>query len=428
MIEILKICSYLEGMFRAYKYRLYPTDEQKTLIHQHLGCARWIYNYALDKKTKAYTVDKVSLSRFDIQADLPKLKAQPETAWLKERGRPAVNSQTLQASLENMDKAFRSFFKQMGRSAAAGFPKFKSKKDNRQSFQVPASAKVDWEKQTLSIPKIKNIPAVFHHQFEGTIKTVTISKTPTGKYFASILVDLAIEPKAVQPIKASTTVGLDTGIKTFVVSSDGQTFENAKHLKNSLARLKVLQKRASRKVKGSNNRRKANLKVSRLHEKITNQRLNRIHQVTSKLTTNRAIQTICIEDLNVKGMLQNHYLAQSLSDVSLGKFYEVLRYKCQWQGINLVQIGRWEASSKTCSQCGSHKADLTLADREYHGAARRCNHCGNVMDRDINAAINIRNFGLSKHSGADSSVVLGEMPEISGSENQEALRRGDDAL
>ena len=397
-------------MFRAYKYRIYPTDEQKTAIHQHLVCARWIYNYALDKKTKAYTVDKVSLSRFDIQADLPKLKAQSETAWLKE-----VNSQTLQASLENMDKAFRSFFKKTG-----GFPKFKSKskskKDNRQSFQVPASVKIDWEKQTLSIPKIKGIPVVFHRRFEGKIKTVTVSKTPTGKYFASILVEVAQEPSAVQSVKSSTTVGIDTGIKTFVVSSDGQTFNNVKYLKNSLTRLKVLQKRASRKVKVSNNRKKANLKVAHLHEKITNQRLNHIHQVTSKLTTNSEIQTICIEDLNVKGMMQNHKLAQSLSDVSLGKFYEVLRYKCQWQGINLVQIGRWDASSKICSQCGSHKADLTLADREYH-----CNHCGNVMDRDVNAAINIKNFGLSKHSGADSSIELGEMPEISGSVNQEAL-------
>ena len=173
--------------------------------------------------------------------------------------------------------------------------------------------------------------------------------------------------------------------------------------------LKVLQKRASKKIKGSNNRKKANLKVARLHEKITNQRLNYIHQVTSKLTTNSEIQTICIEDLNVKGMLSNHNLAQSLSDVSLSKFYEVLRYKCEWQGINLVQIGRWEASSKTCSQCGSHKADLTLKDREY-----RCNHCGNVLDRDVNAAINIKNLGLLKHSSTDSAVELGEMPEISG--------------
>ena len=393
-------------MFKAYKYRLYPIDEQKTAIAQHLGCARWIYNYALDKKTKAYTLDKVSLSRFQIQADLPRLKAQPETAWLKE-----VNSQTLQASLENMDKAFRNFFQQTG-----GFPRFKSKKDNRQSFQVPASSKVDWTKQTLSIPKIKGIPTVFHRQFEGTIKTVTISKTPMGKYYAAILVDVEQEITEVQPIQASTTIGIDTGIKTLVVSSDGQTFNNAKHLKNSLARLKVLQKRASRKVKGSNNRKKANLKVAHLHEKITNQRITHIHQVTSKLTTNSEIQTICIEDLNVKGMMCNHKLAQSLSDVSLGKFYEILRYKCEWQGINLIQIGRWEASSKTCSKCGCHKADLTLADREYV-----CNHCSNVMDRDVNAAINIKNFGLLKYLGADRSVVLGEMPEISGSANQEAL-------
>jgi len=392
-------------VFIAYKYRLYPTDVQKSAIHQHMGCARWIYNYALDKKTKAYTVDKVSLSRFDIQADLPKLKQQPETAWLKE-----VNSQTLQASLANMDRAFLSFFKQTG-----GFPKFKSKRDNKQSFQIPASAKVDWVKSALTIPKIKAIPTVLHRKFEGTIKTVTISKTPTGKYFASLLVVVARPLQTVQPIKAATAIGLDTGIKTFVVASNGLTFKNAKHLKSSLTRLKVLQKRASKKVKGSNNRRKANLRVAHLHERVSSQRLDHIHKVTSSLTTSSEIQTICIEDLNIKGMLHNHKLAQALADVSLAKFYDVLRYKCEWQGINLIQIGRWQASSKTCSTCGSHKVELTLADRQY-----QCNHCGTVLDRDLNAALNIKNFGLIKHSGVDSSVVLGEMPELSGSANQEA--------
>lgn len=382
-------------MFKAYKYRLYPNESQKTAIAQHLGCSRWVYNYALNKKVKAYEIEGKTLSRFDLQKDLPVLKKEENTAWLSE-----VNSQTLQASLEHLDNAFRKFFKKTG-----GFPKFKSKKDNRQSFQVPASGKVDPQKQTLSVPKIKDIPVVLHRKFEGTIKTITISKTPTDKYFASVLVEIEESEKPKQAIKESTTIGIDTGIKTFAVCSNGSEFENPKYLKSSLKRLKCLQRRVSRKQKGSNNKKKAVRRLARRHEKVANQRLNYIHQVTSKLTSSSEIQTICIEDLHVKGMLANHKLAQAISDVSLGKFYDILKYKCEWQGKHLIEIGRFEPSSKICSCCGNIKKELSLSERGY-----KCETCGLVIDRDRNASINIKKFGLIKNNTlSDRQGELGEL-------------------
>ncbi len=383
------------SVFKAFKYRLYPTKSQKTAIAQHLGCTRWVYNYALDKKVKAYESEGKTLSRFEIQSDLPKLKKQQATAWLSE-----VNSQSLQASLEHLDNAFRKFFKKTG-----GFPKFKSKKDNRQSFQIPAGAKVDWENSTLTVPKIKGVPIVLHRTFEGTIKTVTLSKSPTGKYFASILVETNEEEKSKQPVRERSTIGIDTGIQTFAVCSDGERFDNPKYLKNSLKRLKCLQRRVSKKVKGSENRKKQVLCLARRHEKVANQRLDYIHKVTAKLTAKSEIQTICIEDLHVKGMLSNHKLAQSLSDVSLGKFYDTLQYKCDWQGINLIEIGRFEPSSKLCSACGTIKKELPLSVRQY-----QCERCGLVIDRDLNAAVNIKKLGLlKKNAPSDGREELGEL-------------------
>ncbi len=196
--------------------------------------------------------------------------------------------------------------------------------------------------------------------------------------------DNGIELPEKQPY--SQVLGIDTGIKTFITCSDGQTFENNRYLKTKIERLKVLQRRASKKKKGSANRRKSFLKVAILHEKIANQRLDYLHKVTHKLTSEN--QAIAIEDLNVKGMMANHKLAQAMSDVSLSKFYEILKYKCEWKGVTLLKIGRFEPSSKTCSDCGWKNINLTLADREFI-----CQECGMVKDRDLNAAINIRNSG-----------------------------------
>lgn len=382
---------YLYVMFRSYKYRLYPSKEQTILIHKHLGCVRWLYNYALDKKVKAYQKDKTHISRFDLQAELPILKKQEETKWLSE-----VNAQSLQASLRNLDMAFTDFFKEK-----KGFPKFKSKHNNRQSFQAPQRVEINWENSTIKIPIIKSTPIVLSRKFEGEIKTVTISKTPTNKYFASILVDTNIKiPKKTKP-KEKTTIGIDTGIKTFLTCSDKQIFENNRYLKNSLDRLKILQRRASKKQKGSSNRGKANFKVALLHEKITNQRLDYIHKITHKLTNDNQVRTICIEDLNISGMLKNHHLAQSITDVSISKFYEILGYKCEWYGVNLIKIGKFDASSKTCNNCGYINNNLKLSDRVFN-----CPECNTSIDRDYNASLNIKDWGLhpKNKTGAGCSV------------------------
>ncbi|GAF94991.1 unnamed protein product, partial [marine sediment metagenome] len=272
----------METIYRAYKYRIYPTKEQKVLINKHIGCCRWIYNYALEKKTKAYTKDKTKLSRFQIQADLPKLKKQEETMWLKE-----VNSQSLQASLEHMDNAFVRFFREK-----KGFPKFKSKHHPRKSFSIPQSIKVDWDNKRVSLPKIRNIKFALDRKPKGEIRSATVSKTPTGKYFISILIDTGLKPLKKYKIKEQTSIGVDLGIKDFLITSNGDKVENPKHLKRHLFKLKKSQRRASKKRKGSSNRKRANLRVAKLHEHIHNLRTDFLHKTSSKLISEN--QTICL--------------------------------------------------------------------------------------------------------------------------------------
>ncbi len=363
-------------MLHTYRYRIYPTPEQEVMLSRHFGCARWVYNYGLNLKIETYKETKKSISRFEIQAMLPILKKQEDTKWLGE-----VQAQSLQASLEHLERSYKNFFR-----SKKGFPKFKSKY-NKQSYQYPQNVRVDFEKGIVVLPKIGKVKCVFSRRFTGTIKTCTVSKTPTGKYFISILVDIDQNVKPLKIPSYDTTIGIDTGIKTFVTCSNGYEEGNPKFLKQSLTRLKVLQRRASRKVKGSQNRRKANLKVAVLHEYITNQRLNLIHQVTHTLTSKSQASVLCVEDLNVSGMMKNHKLAQSLSDVSLSKFYSILEYKCKWQGINLVRVDRWFPSSKMCSCCGAINQSLLLSDRVWTCA------CGVTHDRDPNAATNLRDEG-----------------------------------
>ncbi len=384
----------METIYRAYRYRMYPTIVQEVLINKHIGCCRWVYNYALEKKTKAYKKDKTNLSRFQIQADLPVLKKQEDTAWLKE-----VNSQSLQASLEHMDNAFVRFFKEK-----KGFPKFKNKHGSKQSFSVPQGIKVDWENRKVSVPKIKNIKFIMDRKPSGDIKSATINRTPTNKYFISILVDTGVKPPKKHKIKEETSIGVDLGIKDFLITSNGDKIDNPKYLKSHLFRLKKLQRRASKKQKGSNNRRKANFRVAKIHEHITNLRTDFLHKLSSKLISEN--QTICLEDLNVHGMLKNHKLARSIQDCSWSKFNEFLEYKAEWNGVNIIRIGRFEPSSKMCSKCGCVKSNLTLKDRKW-----QCDGCGVEHDRDINAARNIIQIGLKEQLflGAERSKV--KLPE-----------------
>lgn len=363
-------------MLKAFKYRLYPKPKQQVLLNKHLGCVRYIYNWALEKKIKYYQQQNKSLSCFELHKQLTQLKKQQETEWLKE-----VNSQSLQQSITHLDNAFTRFFREK-----KGFPKFKSK-HKRQSFSCPQNIKIDWHNSTVKLPKIGEIKAIFSRSFEGKIKTCVVSKTRTNKYFISILVETPDKPKSKPKIKKSKAVGIDLGLKEFVIDSNGNKIDNPRYLRKSEDRLKVLQHRASKKKKGSNNRKKAFLKVAKQHEKIRNQRDDFLHKVSSKIISEN--QTVCLETLSVQNMMKNHKLAKSIADASWSRFVEFLKYKAKWYGVNILQIGRFEASSKTCSCCGWIKKDLTLDVRKW-----KCEECGVLHDRDVNAALNIKNFAL----------------------------------
>lgn len=366
-------------MLRAYKYRIYPTEEQKVLIAKTFGCCRFVYNWALNLKITAYKERRETLGNVYL-TNLMKSELKAENEWLSE-----VNSQSLQSALRNLDTAYTNFFRN---TKAVGFPRFKSRK-NKQSFLCPQHCRVDFEKGTITIPKAKDIPAVLHRKFKGTVKTVAISMSPSGRYFASVLVDTSMqEMKSSEPMR-DTTVGIDLGIKSLAVCSDGRTFDNLKNFKRNLDRLKFLQKRLSRKQKGSSNRNKARVRIARLHEHIANSRKDNLHKITHALTHDSQVRTICMEDLNVKGMQRNHHLAQAVGDASFGMFLTMLEYKCRWYGINLIKIDRFAPSSKTCGKCGYQYKGLKLSERNW-----TCPICGTHHDRDFNAACNIKEFGL----------------------------------
>lgn len=366
-------------MLRAYKYRIYPTDEQKVLFAKTFGCCRFVYNWALNLKIEAYKQEKKSIGNVELTNRMKsELKAEHE--WLSE-----VNSQSLQSALRNLDSAYTNFFR---KTKTVGFPRFKSRRD-RQSFLCPQHCRVDFEKGTLTIPKAKDISAVPHRKFKGMVKTVTISMTPSGKYFASVLVDTTIQELPASAIQGNTTLGIDLGIKSLAVCSDGRTFDNPKNLQRSLDRLKLLQKRLSRKQKGSANRNKARIRVARLQERIANCRKDNLHKITHALTHDSQVRTLCMEDLNVKGMQHNHHLAQAVGDASFGMFLMLLEYKCRWYGVNLIKIDRFVPSSKTCGKCGYVYKGLKLNERNW-----TCPECGTHHDRDFNAACNIKEFGL----------------------------------
>ena len=366
-------------MLRAYKYRVYPTEEQKVLLAKTFGCCRFVYNWALNLKIEVYKQEKKSIGNVELTNRM-RSELKTEHEWLGE-----VNSQALQSALRNLDTAYKNFFRD---THAVGFPKFKSRKQ-KQSFQCPQHCSVDFGKGTISIPKAKDIPAVLHRRFKGTVKTVTISMTPSGRYFASVLVGTSMQEMKPSEPKRDTTVGIDLGIKSLAVCSDGRTFDNPKNLQRSLDRLKLLQKRLSRKQKGSANRNKARIRVARLQEHIANSRKDSLHKITHALTHDSQVRTICMEDLNVKGMQRNHHLAQAVGDASFGMFLTLLEYKCSWYGVNLIKIDRFAPSSKTCGKCGHVYKGLNLSERSW-----TCPECGTHHDRDFNAACNIKEFGL----------------------------------
>lgn len=371
-------------MLKTYKYRIYPTKEQTDLFAKHFGCVRFIYNWGLSKKIEEYQKNKRSLSYFDLSKELTLLKKQQEYKWLRE-----VSVSALQQSLRHLDNAFTNFFRKK-----KGFPNFKTKKSNLNSYSLPEKVKIDFKNKKIILPKFKNgVKTKIDRIFEGKIKTCVVKKTSTNKYFITMLVqDEKLFPD--KPIiEEKNSIGIDLGLKTFATLSTGEKIENQKYLMKFTPRLKILQKRLNKKQKNSKNYIKAKLKLALLHEKINNCRNDFLHKLTHRLTHDNQMNTLCLETLNVKGMIKNHNLARSINDVAWSKFNEYLEYKTEWYGKNLIRIGRFEPSSKICSVCGNINNDLKLQDRKWV-----CPVCKSDLDRDINAAKNILKFALQQQN------------------------------
>ena len=360
---------------KAFKFRLYPTAEQKQQLASHFGQARFAYNYFLRQRIDYYLAhkgeEKQGITYHDTAAMLTALKKQPGFEWLNES-----NSQALQQTLRHLDTAYTNFIK------GGGFPQF-HKKRNRQSITIPQHLTVSEKDGIITIPKMKPIRCVFHRALSGALRHLTVSMEPSGKYYVSVLCSVEIDiPDKI----TGGEIGIDLGLKTFVVASDGQTIDKPAHLRESERKLKKLHRSLSRKKKGGANRTKARIKVAKLHERIRNQRTDFLHKASRKLIDEN--QVIYAESLNVKGMVKNHCLAKSISDAGWGEFVRQLTYKAQWRGVRFEQINRFFPSSKRCHACGWINESLTLKDRGWV-----CRNCGSAIERDLNAAQNILQFG-----------------------------------
>jgi putative transposase len=361
---------------KVVKIRIYPSDEQQIQLAQAFGCSRWWWNYALNYSIETYKEIGKGLGQSALNALLPPLKKAEETKWLSD-----CYSQILQATTLNLTTAYKNFF-----DGRAGFPRFKSKKD-KQSIQYPQNVKVldDVVKFPGSIGEVK---ASIHRPIDGKIKTVTVSKCPSGKYFASILTEL--EGDAPTPSSEGNVIGIDLGLKHFAVISDGNKvskFDNPKHIAKHEKNLKRKQQKLARKKDGSKSRFKNKKLVAKVHERVSNSRQDFLHKLSTKLVNDN--QVVVVENLNTKGMVRNHNLAKSISDAGWGMFTNFLAYKLDRKGGMFVEIDRWFPSSKLCSNCFYQMSEMPLDVREWV-----CPHCGTHHDRDGNAAINVRAEGI----------------------------------
>lgn len=362
-------------MLRSYKYRLYPSKEQAILLARHFGACRWVYNDALNLRVKLWQEKKESISWVKLSARLPILKVMEGTEWLKD-----INAQSLCGQIISLEKAYQAFFKK-----GAGFPAFK-KKQGRQSFQCPHDVKINFDAETIRFPKFAPMRFACSRHFEGTVKTVTVSRDPSGKHFASILVETGKDAPAPKPY--STILGIDLGLTHFATLSTGEKFDNPRLLKASLKKLAAEQRKLSRKIKGGKNRAKQRIRVAVANEKIRNQRTDFLHKLSTRII--RENQAIALEDLNVTGMQQDRKLARSIGDASWSEFVLQLEYKASWYGKTVIKIGRFDPSSKLCT-CGVINRTLSLSDRVW-----TCPACGAVHDRDVLAANNIKSFALGR--------------------------------
>lgn len=369
----------------AYKFRIYPSEEQKILLAKHFGSCRFVWNYFLNQRKEYYINNKEDieakrikggLNYYDNAKELTKLKTQEEYKWLNE-----CNSQSLQATLKHLDSAYKMFFRKTHH-----FPKFKNK-HNKQNFTIPQFFKL--ENNKICFPKFKDgIKVKEHRKLEGRFIVATISKNCNNQYYVSVIVEKEI--KSLDNLQ--TSIGIDLGIKDFATCSNGVVYENIKPLKKKMKKLKYLQRQLSKSQKGSGIRKKRQIKLAKYNLKISNIRKDNLHKITNQISNEN--QIICLEDLALSNMMKNHKLAQAISDVSWNEFKRQLEYKCKWKGRQLVIIDRFFPSSKMCDICGTINQSLTLKDREW-----TCDSCNTHHLRDHLASRNILRQGLNIAAG-----------------------------
>lgn len=407
-------------MLKGIKIKLYPTKIQTAYINRLLGCYRLVYNQCLANKINAYKEDNTNLGLSQLGNYFHnELTKSEELSFLQEH-----NTKVLKQAIRNMLQAYSNFFQQNNHF---GFPKFKSKKDNTSSCIFPIDAiskrnnylsgKLTLTKELKDLhfrcsDKYKN----YLNKYKDGIRSATLSRNTCGEYFLSILVD---SDEILTKPKTDNVIGIDLGINDFIVTSDNTKFPNIKLIRNNEVKLKKLHKSLSKKKVGSSNRNKARLKLAKFHQKLSNIKQNYLHEVVNTLVNEN--QVICIEDLNVSGMLKNHNLAKSIQELSLNDFKRILDYKCDWYGRYLITIDRYYPSSKLCSKCGFKNDDLTLKDREW-----TCPHCGIVHDRDYNASLNILYEGLRLYSEIIGSRTS-ELTLVESSSLEHSLKQEDES-
>lgn len=357
-------------MLTATRLRLYPNTNQRQSLAKQFGCARWVWNEALAETQRLYRETGKGLGYESMCLRLPKLKVAHD--WLCE-----ATAQALQQSLRNLSRAFVNFFEKRGR-----YPRFKTK-HGEQSIQFPQS--VWFEGNRIKVPKTGMVKCVVHRKIIGTIRTVTISKTACGHYYASVLIEDGHDMPSISAV--GPVVGVDVGLASFAVTSNGQQFSNPRHLRKAEKNLKRKQQKLARKVKGSNSRNKARRLVARVHERVANARKDFLHKVSRKLVNEN--QVLAVEDLCVKAMVRNPNLAKSISDAGWGMFSRFVEYKAARDGKLFIETNRWFPSSKACHVCGMIHDGMDLSVRRW-----ACKGCGTAHDRDENAACNIRDEAM----------------------------------
>lgn len=399
-------------MIRAYRYKMRPTKVQAEYFSKCFGCARFVYNHALQERIDAYKAEKKSMSFFDQCASLCKLKKEEEYSWLNE-----VPALMLNYSLLNLNNAYNHFFK-----TKSGFPKYKSKKTGRDSVKFdPDSTRYNFEQFKVRIPKLGWVKLCRERTFDADkvkVNSTTVSRDACGTYWCIVSIEDGILPKPKTKVRKENAVGLDLGISDFAVLSSGERIPNLRFFEAQEKRIAEAQRCLARKQRGSkdvpSSRRyvRYRTKLAKTHRCIENRRTDFLQKTSTSFI--RRYQTICIEDLNVKGMMQNERLAGAIGSVSWTEFVRILVYKSEWYGVNLLRAGRFDPTSQTCSVCGYRDSDVrNLSVRSW-----TCPQCGTHHDRDINAAVNIMNTAIDKNFNNNQSPAVTGITDADGADSE----------